>query len=190
MTKDELREKYNEKRKMLSPKDLEDISSKVCHNAFRFFQLEKKRISIFLPIEHLREINTYKIWEKARSFDAEVAIPKINTKTNELKQIVFEHTDQLEISEYGIPEPKKGRIVAAEHFDFIFVPLLTIDKQGNRVGYGKGYYDRYLKKCAPRCQFIGLYHFDELEDSIPGINALDVRLHGCITPNHFYRFEK
>ncbi|MBL4862355.1 MAG: hypothetical protein JKY09_04990 [Crocinitomicaceae bacterium] len=119
MLKSELRTYYLEKRRALSPRQLEQISENVCHLAFRNFQLEKKKISLFLPIEGKKEINTYRIWEKALSFDAQVAVPKVNFKTNELKQILFESKDQLEISPYGIPEPKKGRVVAAEHFDFI-----------------------------------------------------------------------
>ena len=189
MTKKELRKKYLEKRQMLSPQKLEQFSAQICHTAFSKFQLEKKKISLFLPIERKREINTYKIWEKAISFDALVAVPKINIKTNELKQVLFETEDQLEITSYGIPEPKKGRVIAAEHFDIVFVPLLAIDKKGNRVGYGKGFYDRFLKKCSPRCKFIGLSLFDELEEEISDINFRDIKLDYCITPNEFYRFE-
>ena len=190
MTKDELRAYYINKRKTLSPKKLEQISSSICHAAFSKFQLENKKISLFLPIERKKEINTYKIWEKAISLDAQVAVPKVNSKSGELKHIIFESVDQLEISSYDIPEPKKGRIIAAEHFDYVFVPLLAIDKKGNRVGYGKGYYDRFLKKCSPRCKFIGLSHFDDLEELIPDMNHFDISLDFCITPSHFYRFEK
>ncbi len=188
MTKEELRLHYMEKRRALSPKQLEDISESICHIAFSSFQLEKKKISLFLPIERKKEVNTYKIWEKAVSFDAEVAVPKVNFGTNEMKQILFESTDQLEISEYGIPEPKKGRVIAAEHFDVVFVPLLAIDKKGHRVGYGKGFYDRFLKKCSPRCKFIGINHFDEFQEEIEGITFTDIKLDACITPSSIHRF--
>lgn len=188
MTKAELRKYYMDKRLAMSPKQLEDASERICHNAFKNFQLEKQKVSLFLPIERKKEINTYKIWEKALSFDAQVASPRVNAKTNELKHILFESKDQLELSPYGIPEPKKGRIVAAEHFDIVFVPLLAIDKKGNRVGYGKGYYDRFLKKCSPRCMFIGLHHFDEIENTVDDLVYTDIRLNACITPEKVYRF--
>lgn len=188
MTKQELRDYYIAKRKALSPKQLEKISSAICHMTFSKYQLEGKKISLFLPIEGKKEINTYQIWEKAMSFDAQVAVPKANLKTNELKQVLFESVDQLEVSNYGIPEPKKGRVIAAEHFDYVFVPLLAIDKHGNRVGYGKGFYDRFLRKCSPRCTFIGLSHFDDLEEEIEGMEFHDIRLNACITPNNIYRF--
>lgn len=189
MKKADLRKLYLEKRVALSPRELEEISEKVCHNVFSNFQLEQKKISLFLPIEGKKEINTYRIWEKALSFDAQVAIPKTNMKTGEMKHILFESEDQLEVVHFGIPEPKKGRVIAAEHFDYVFVPLLAIDAKGNRVGYGKGIYDRFLKKCTPRCKLIGLSHFDDLAPSVEEVGLHDVQLHGCITPNHFYRFE-
>ena len=188
MTKQEVRETYIAKRKAISPRELEEISDNICHMVFSRYQLEGKKISIFLPIERNKEINTYKIWEKAKAFGAQVAIPKANFKTNEMKQVIFESEDQLEISEYGIPEPKKGRVVAAEHFDYVFVPMLACDEHGNRVGYGKGFYDRFLKKCSPRCTFVGLGHFDELVEQIDGVEFHDIKLNACITPNKMYRF--
>jgi 5-formyltetrahydrofolate cyclo-ligase len=189
MNKKELRKLYLDKRLTLSPKDLEIISERICHSLFSNFQFEKKKVSLFLPIERTKEINTYRIWEKATSFDAQVAIPKVDAKSNEIKQILFESEDQLELSSWGIPEPNKGRVVAAEHFDIVIVPLLAIDKSGYRVGYGKGYYDKFLSKCSPRCKFIGLSHFDELEDAIDDVNGYDVKLNACVTPNNIHRFE-
>ena len=190
MNKENIRQQYLEKRQALSPKELEIISEKITHSLFSNFQFEKKKISMFLPIERTKEINTYRIWEKAMSFDAQVSIPKVDGKSKELKQILFESEDQLEISSWGIPEPNRGRIVAAEHFDIVIVPLLAIDKNGNRVGYGKGFYDRFLSKCSPRCKFIGLSHFDDLSEKIEDCTTDDIRLDACVTPNHIYRFDQ
>lgn len=188
MTKQELRTYYLNKREQLSPKVLDDISQQISHMLFSNYQLDHKMVSLFLPIERKKEINTYLIWEKARSFDAKVAVPKVSS-SKDIKHIVFDTHDQLEISSYGIPEPKKGRVVAAEHFEYVFVPLLAFDKKGNRVGYGGGYYDRFLTKCAPRCKFIGLSQFPPTEEAIDDINSSDIRLHACITPDKIYRFE-
>ena len=188
MKKAEIRELFTERRKALSPRELELISESICHQTFSHYQLEGKKISLFLPIERKKEINTYRIWEKAMAFGAQVAVPKANFKTNEVKQVLFESEDQLEISEFGIPEPKKGRVIAAEHFDYVFVPLLGVDKEGNRVGYGKGFYDRFLRKCSPRCTFIGLYHFDDLSEQVEDITFQDIKLNACITPNKVHRF--
>ena len=72
------------------------------------------------------------------SFGAKIAVPKMNKESLDLKHILFETEDQLEISDWGIPEPKKGKVIAADRLEYVFVPLLTIDSNGNRVGYGKG----------------------------------------------------
>ena len=189
MTKAELRTYYRQKRKELSPDKLEQLSEEICKTAMSHFQLENKVISLFLPIERQHEINTYLIWEKASAFGAKIAVPKANFETHELTHILFESHDQLEISEYGIPEPKKGIIIPSIKFDFVFVPLLAVDKNGYRVGYGKGFYDRFLKKCSPNCRFIGLHLFDS-EESIEDPLPSDISLHFCITPTRVIQYVK
>lgn len=190
MDKAALRKKYMGLRKTLSADELEQLSEQICQHLFSNFQLQGKVISLFLPIERTCEINTYKILEKAVRLDVTVGIPKTDTASYDLKMIQFENPEQLYISEFGIPEPKDGKTISADKFDIIFVPLLAIDKKGNRVGYGKGIYDRFLAKCSPNCQFVGLFIFDELAEEIEGLNASDVPLDMVITPSGLYRFEK
>lgn len=188
MTKAELRQLYLHKRKELSPGQLQKMSEAICELIFTNIQLEAKTISLFLPIERQHEINTYLIWEKAAAFGAKIAVPKSNFETMEMKNILFESEDQLELSNWGIPEPKKGKVVPPDQLDYVFVPLLAIDKQGHRVGYGKGFYDKFLQKCPPNCKFIGLHLFG-LEDIISDVHTGDIRLHSCITPQGIYRFQ-
>lgn len=188
MTKDHLRKIYLDKRKKLPPGQLQVLSEQVCDTLFKNFKLDGLFVSLFLPIERKSEINTYLIWERAMSFGAKVAAPKANFETLDLKHILFESEDQLELSEWGIPEPKKGKIIAADRLSYVFVPLIAIDKEGHRVGYGKGFYDRFLKKCSPSCKFIGLHLFD-LEDVISDASSTDIKLHACITPKGLFWFE-
>lgn len=187
MTKAELRKKYTQLRKTLTPGQLQKHSEAITELLFKNIQLEEKTISLFLPIERQHEINTYLIWEKARSFNAKVGVPKTNFETLEMHHYLFENEDQLALSEWGIPEPKFGTIIENELFDIVFVPLLTVDVAGNRVGYGKGFYDRFLKHCKPTCMFIGLHLF-ELEAEITDTNETDIQLHACVTPTQFIRF--
>lgn len=188
MTKELLREHFRSKRKELSPGQLQVLSENICELLFKNIPVENKFISLFLPIERQQEINTYLIWEKALSLDAKVAVPRANFENNELKHLLFENEDQLELSSWGIPEPKKGKVIAADRFDYVLVPLLAIDANGNRVGYGKGFYDRFLKKCSPSCKFIGLSHFDAIEN-IDDVGSTDVKLHAYITPTKFHWFD-
>lgn len=188
MTKAELRTLYRSKRTQISPGELQRLSETIIEQTLTHFQLEDKTISLFLPIELQKEVNTYLLWERAKNIGARIAIPKSNFETMEMRHYLFESTDQLEINDRGIPEPKKGKIIAADKFDVVFVPLLAIDKSGHRVGYGKGFYDRFLRKCAPSCQFIGLHYFD-LEDSIDDVLPTDVRLNAVVTPEKIVRFD-
>lgn len=188
MTKAELREKYRQLRQQLSPGQLETLSEQIVENALRNFQLEDKFVSLFLPIERQREVNTYLLWERAVGIGAKVAVPRTNFANLEMRHYLFESIDQLEMNEKGIPEPKKGKPVAADKFDFVFVPLLAIDSHGNRVGYGKGFYDRFLRKCNNQCMFIGLHYF-EPEGRIEDILPTDVKMHAVVTPAGVIRFE-
>lgn len=187
MTKEALREKYKTLRLQLAPGEIDRLSETIVEQTLTHFQLSEKVVSLFLPIERQKEINTYLLWERAKNLGATVAIPKTNFDTMEMRHYLFEQTDQLEINEKGIPEPKKGKVIAADRFDVVFVPLLAVDKNGNRVGYGKGFYDRFLRKCAPSCQFIGLHYFD-LEEKIEDILPTDIKLNAVVTPERVIRF--
>ena len=187
MTKKELRSAFKAKRKELSPGKLSSLSEEIIERTLASFQLEKKTVSIFLPIERQREINTYSLWEKIRSFEGHVAIPKVNVPKGDLKHYLLTTHAQLATSEMGIPEPQNGKIIAAHKIESVIVPLLCFDKSGHRVGYGGGYYDKFLKKCNPQCKFIGLSIFPPV-DKIEDTNNEDVNLHAVVTPTEVYRF--
>ena len=84
-------------------------------------------------------------------------------------------------NEYGIPEPINGIEVPIDKINVIFVPLLAYDKLGNRVGYGKGFYDKFLFKCKKETILIGLSFF-EPENEIKDVSINDIRLNHCVTP--------
>lgn len=189
MKKEEIRSVYLNKRKSLSPERMDEISCNIYDLIYRNYHLEEKNVSIFLPIERTKEINTYKILEKAISLDSSVFLPKIKDKLD-LNHLKFVGNEQLEISPFGIPEPKFGEEIEAYSLDYVFVPLLAFDSRGHRVGYGGGYYDRFLKQCSGNCKIIGLSHFDVLETNIIDIHDEDIRLDLCVTPDKIYKFEK
>ena len=90
---------------------------------------------------------------------------------------------------YGIDEPVDCAEVNAEDIGMVFIPLLAFDTRGFRVGYGKGYYDRYLKKCRPDVLRVG-FSFYSAEEFIDDVNEYDVEMDICITPGHSYIFKK
>ena len=93
----------------------------------------------------------------------------------------------FEKNQYGIPEPTGGVAVRERDIDIVFIPLLAFDKSGNRVGYGKGYYDRFLSKCRKDVLKIGLSFFPPV-DSIEDVDFFDKKLDFCITPERVYAF--
>lgn len=188
MTKQELRFLFKQKRIELSPDELEKKSEMICNSLFSKFQLTGKTLSLFLPIEKQKEINTYAILEKGISLNVKIALPKTAPDSTHLKHILYESQAQLSLNEYGIPEPKEGIHIKPIQFDFVLVPLLAIDKSGYRIGYGKGYYDRFLKKCAPNSIFIGLHLFEEFSE-IEDLNKYDIPLNYCITPTQIIHFD-
>jgi len=99
-------------------------------------------------------------------------------------------TDNTKIkkNQYGIPEPVDGIEVPVSKIDVIFVPLLAYDLDGNRVGYGKGFYDKFLSKCKPEALKIGLSFFEPEDKIISSPN--DVRLDYCVTPSATIRFQE
>lgn len=189
MQKASIRSLYKQKRLEITPDELERRSAKICEQLFSNFQLEGKVVSLFLPIERQREINTYTILEKGISIGATIALPKSDFEKHAMKHFQFESHGQLKVNEFGIPEPSHGKTIKPDALDIVFIPLLAVDASGHRIGYGKGFYDRFLRKCRPNCLFIGLHLFEELCE-IDDVDRHDIRLDYCITPNKIIRFDE
>jgi 5-formyltetrahydrofolate cyclo-ligase len=182
MNKAEIRKIFKTKRKLLSEVEKAELSSQIRNQLVDFCPLKDKRVSIFLPITRLTEINTWPIIEDTR---ATFYLPKV--EGDQLKHIRFESKSQILVSEWGIPEPDYGEEVQADIFDVVLIPLLACDVEGNRVGYGKGFYDDFLALCKPNCLFIGLSFFEPIE-KINDTRTMDIRLNHCITPNTVHSF--
>lgn len=93
----------------------------------------------------------------------------------------------LEENAWGIVEPVEGERIAESALDLVLIPLLVADGKGNRVGYGKGFYDRFLVQCRPDCVKIGISYFDPIE-KIDDVDAFDIPLDMLVTPKKIYRF--
>ncbi len=184
MNKQEIRQIYKQKRQQLTNEQREIASLQLFNRTCNQFNLEDKKVSIFLPIQRFYEINTWPFLLSLPSTDFYLPVVKGPDK---LVHILFENKEQIQVSEWGIPEPIYGTEVEPNLFDYVLVPLLAIDKKGYRVGYGKGFYDQFLKQCKPNCKFIGLSYFEPI-DQVFDLHEGDVPLHMCITPNDVFNF--
>jgi 5-formyltetrahydrofolate cyclo-ligase len=190
MTKSELRKIYLEKRRLLSSDEIMQKSERVAKRLFRNFDLQKINVlHCFLPIERFNEINTKLIFHRVwRDFPhIETAVPRVNFKTNEIESLKFTLQTELVQNSWLIHEPEHNELVESKKIDAVLVPLLCFDLRGFRVGYGKGFYDKFLKNCRAECLKIGLNHFPPVE-RISDTNEFDVRLDYCLTPKKTYKF--
>jgi 5-formyltetrahydrofolate cyclo-ligase len=186
MNKKELRKIFKSKRSLISKSELKSISEVILDKIVSL-QISGKKISLFLTIENQNEIDTFPILKKLE-ISNQIFASKSDFSTFYMKHYRITSDSTFTLNEYGIPEPLEEEQITENEFDIVFVPLLAVDRFGNRVGYGKGFYDRFLSKCNPNCQFIGISLFDDLVE-IDDISIEDIKLKTCITPNKIYHFE-
>jgi 5-formyltetrahydrofolate cyclo-ligase len=190
MSKQDLRKEYLQKRKALTETEVEDFSRKIHDWFFRSIPVHTyATIHTFLPIKRNNEINTYLIINTLqKDFTTDIVIPRSyedGTMSHYLltKDTVFEE-NKWEISE---PSPVGGFQSSVFNIDLVLIPLLCFDKKGYRVGYGKGYYDRFLAECRPDVLKIGLSIFEPI-DKIIDVTEFDIKMNYCITPNKIWSF--
>jgi 5-formyltetrahydrofolate cyclo-ligase len=187
MNKKELRKIYKAKREELSPVEVEEMSLSIANALLKLDIWDKTYFHLFLSIEEQKEVNTEYILHLLQGKDKEIVISKADFDTREMTHFLLTDNTKIKKNEYNIPEPIDGIEVPLNKIDVFFVPLLAYDKTGNRVGYGKGFYDKFLSECKPETVKIGLSFFDP-EEIISDIFENDVKLDYCVTPERIYAF--
>lgn len=185
--KRELRIKYKELRKAFSDETIEEMSLTVANNVLKLPIWEKNYFHIFLSIEEHKEVNTEYILHLLSGKDKEIIISKSDFETRSMTHILLTDNTRIKKNEYNIPEPIDGIEVPSSKIEVVFVPLLAFDKTGHRVGYGKGFYDKFLSECNENTIKIGLSLF-EPEELIADVFESDIKLDYCVTPNKIYEF--
>ena len=189
MNKNDLRQTYIQAREALSLEEIEMKSLAIANAALHLPIWDKTNYHLFLSIVAKKEIDTEFLLQVLAGKDKNIVLSKSDFKTGEMQHFLLTDNTVLRVNSYGIPEPQEGIQIGETQLDVVFVPLLAFDKQGNRVGYGKGFYDRFLEKCRPDVVKVGLSFFDA-ETSIADVSDLDIALDYCITPDKVYTFKK
>ncbi|WP_299128633.1 5-formyltetrahydrofolate cyclo-ligase [uncultured Winogradskyella sp.] len=187
MTKSELRKRYKQLRKKLSIEDLENKSLMIANRLLTLNIWDKSFYHIFLTIEEQKEINTEYILNILAGKDKNIVISKSNFEDYSMTHYLLTDNTRIKKNDYNIPEPIDGIAIASEIIDVVFIPLLAFDYTGNRIGYGKGFYDRFLSQCKPETLKIGLSFFEAVSTSIKTLKE-DIRLDYCITPHKIHSF--
>ncbi|MEM8998788.1 MAG: 5-formyltetrahydrofolate cyclo-ligase [Bacteroidota bacterium] len=186
MLKHELRKRYIEKRRTLDFSSTETYSHSIANRLLQIPIWDFFYFHLFLSIMEKKEVDTSPIITILHAKDKNIVIPKMGNE-NQLKNYLLTDSTLIKKNKWLVPEPQDGIEVPEHKIDVVFVPLLSFDVTGHRVGYGKGYYDIFLQKCRPKTIKIGLSFFGP-EKKIVDINAGDVKLDYCITPNKTYSF--
>ena len=190
MTKNELRILYRGKREQMSHQDSVKWQDLLL---IRFQQLSLPYITVlhrYLPAIGKNEVDTEPIAELLRFKNPGMieVVPKVNTELNVLEHYLLHENTILKHNQWGIPEPESDEEIMPEELEMVLIPLLAFDESGHRVGYGKGYYDRFLPLCSSDCIKVGLSFFPPVH-RIEDTNTFDVTMNFCITPEKIYEFQ-
>lgn len=184
--KSELRKQALTQRKGLTEQQAA-ANSEALLTAFKTLDFKDiNAIHVFLPILRHNEPNTFLLidWLQVNHPEIKIVVPKADFETHTMSHYVFNSSAYLKNNHYGIPEPQNALAFAGVP-DMVLVPLLAFDQKGYRVGYGKGFYDRFLQNM--NTQKIGLSFFEPVAQ-INDVHLNDIRLDKCITPNKIYSF--
>lgn len=186
MTKAEIRKGATILRKGLSEHQIEDYSKQLLSHFSLLDFSSVRTIHIFLPITEKKEPDTFLFidWLSINYPDIRIIVPRADFDTAQMINYVYKGKNGLVKNLYNILEPQQGELHTGD-VDMVLIPMLAFDLEGYRVGYGKGFYDRFLQNLETRK--IGLCFFDPVEQ-ISDVNEHDISLDLCITPNRVYSF--
>jgi 5-formyltetrahydrofolate cyclo-ligase len=190
MTKKYLREQYKQKRAAMPERE------RLRADDLLLIQFQQLQISYetnvllsYWPLKQHTEPNTHLMTDylRFRMPGLQIAYPVTDFTDHSMKILLVNDNTEFTINEYGIAEPVQGLQIDPTDIDMVFVPLLVFDKSGQRVGYGKGFYDRFLANCNADIIKIGFSFFEPVE-AIEGISRFDVPLTIGVTPQAIYEF--
>lgn len=179
MTKSAYRKLYIEKRKQFSDKQIDDFSLKILERLKKIPVWDKSYYHVFVSIEAKHEINTQPIINYLFENNKNVIVPK--TQENDLLNCLINQETKWQKGNFNVPEPVDYELINSKLIEIVFVPMLICDVNGNRIGYGGGYYDRFLTGLSKDCLKIGLNLFEPIQ-LIEDIESTDIPLDYCVTP--------
>jgi len=188
MDKESIRTAFKEKRRALSKEEIRLFSEKISDYLFQYLKEYDaiKHIHLFLPIDRFHEVDTFPLYYTLQSKGYRIYTSVVNKLKDNLETLDISGVDQFESDPWGIPVPVNAKLVDPDEIQMVLIPLLAYDRRGFRLGYGKGYYDKYLASLKRNVIKIGLSFFEPL-DYIPD-ESHDIPLDYCITPGGIQKF--
>jgi 5-formyltetrahydrofolate cyclo-ligase len=193
MKKSEIREIALAERKSWTQQDFELKNVQLLNQIIEFVKPLPRNLMLmsFQSMEHQREVLTSPIHSLLinEPYYHQLIFSKVEKNTSQLIPYLTDKKTIFVRSDWGILEPTEETSVRLnpKDIDVVFIPLLAVDTQGHRVGYGKGFYDRFLAQVKPDVIKIGL-SLEEPIEPIEDLNPYDIALDFAITPDATYRF--
>ena len=182
MDKKEVRNIMSKRRKSMSEQEVNRKSKTIIEKVMNTEEFKKsKNLMVFLSFDN--EVYTFDLIDKAMDMGKKVIVPYTVKDTYEIIPTLLKNIEEdLEVSSYGYLEPKKDKITAVqeEDIDLTIVPGLAFDKNMNRIGFGKGYYDRYLAKTKKDSKNMAIAYEYQVLEEIP-YDDYDVKMDYIIT---------
>ena len=180
-----LRKSFKKQRSLLDINQVQGLSKRIFENLLELNIWDKSFYHLYLSNQINNEVETDEIVNLLFMKNKRVFVPKMLGK--DLLNIEIDNNTKYSLNQLGIREPISSNQKDASLLEVIFVPLLIFDKLGHRVGYGGGYYDKFLGNIKDDVLKIGLSLFEPI-DKIQDIERHDIRLDYSITPKKVYDF--
>ncbi|MDR0791822.1 MAG: 5-formyltetrahydrofolate cyclo-ligase [Chitinophagaceae bacterium] len=189
MNKHELRNIYKEKRKAISSKDKLKLDDLMLIQFQRLAFSGVETLLTYFPMVSMNEPNTHLFSGYLQHVipHLRIAYPVCDFENNTMNAALINEETVYVGNAIGIKEPEPVNFISPGEIDLIFVPLLTCDMQGYRVGYGKGFYDKFLAECRENILKTGFNYYEPV-NKIDDIEPYDVPLNYCITPYNIYEY--
>ena len=188
MNKESLRNSFLADRSSLTPSQIQSRNLLIAQRLIDYVPWEDlKVVHLYLPIIQNNEVDTFPLIKHLRKTESAIrmVIPKVEP-ASQLAHYFLSKSTKLVPNVWGIPEPVDAEAADINEIDLVVVPMVIFDKKGHRIGYGKGYYDRFLAQCNPVTKKVGLCYFDPVEAI--ETESTDIPMDAVVTPDGVWEF--
>lgn len=185
--KDNMRKEMTKKRKEFVSSNKYKFDKSILENLIETNEF-KNANTVFVYVSYNNEVDTHEIIKECIKDGKKVCVPKVISKIEGMKAIEIRAFDELKPGAYGILEPTSfDKCLYEEDIDLILLPGLAFDNNGGRLGYGGGFYDKFLRKTSKHSKKIGLAYDIQIVNNVPR-EDFDEKVNMVITDKKIIRY--
>jgi len=186
--KSTLRKQAMQQRRLLTQTERARHSALICQALINHFAwAELSCVHVYIPWLDRMEVNIWPFLNYLFAHQSHITVLTSRLHQEQLDCLVIDAQTKYILNRFGIAEPdQQAALVEPEKIELMILPLLACDQQGQRLGYGKGDYDRLLARCRSNVKKIGVHYFAPIADTFP--EAHDIPLTGLMTAEQYFAF--